>query len=176
VRVVAATNRHLEKAVAAGEFRRDLYFRLKVVEITVPPLRERPDDIETLARHFLRRFAAETGRAVRDFRPEALAAMRDYHWPGNIRELRNCIERAVVLSADDTVDIHELALSSLSSFGDTGAAGRPAPFKPETLDALEHRHVLATLAAVAGNKSKAAAILGIERSTLDRKLGRWAKE
>ena len=176
VRVVAATNRHLEKAVAAGEFRRDLYFRLKVVEITVPPLRERPDDIETLARHFLRRFAAETGRAVRDFRPEALVAMREYHWPGNIRELRNCIERAVVLSADDTVDIHELALSSLSSFGDTGAGGRPAPFKPETLDALEHRHVLATLAAVAGNKSKAAAILGIERSTLDRKLGRWAKE
>ncbi len=177
VRVVAATNRNLEQAVSAGEFRRDLYFRLKVVEIVVPPLRHRREDIEPLARHFLERFAAETGRAVRDFSPDALQALQVYHWPGNIRELRNCIERAVVLSTHDTVDDHDLALSHLSSPGDTGkgTANRPGPFVPQTLDEVEHRHVTATLSAVGGNKTKAAAILGIERSTLDRKLARWAK-
>jgi len=176
VRVVAATNRHLEEAVTAGGFRRDLYFRLKVVEIIVPPLRRRPEDIEPLATHFLRRFAAETGRRVRGFTPAALEAMRSYHWPGNIRELRNCIERAVVLSQDDRVDAHELALSQLSSVGDTGRlpAARPAAFAPTTLEEVERKHVLATLEAVGGNKTKAAAILGIERSTLDRKMARWA--
>jgi len=176
VRVVAATNRHLEEAVAAGEFRRDLYFRLKVVEILVPPLRKRPEDIETLALHFLKRFAAEAGRRVRGFTPEALAAMQAYHWPGNIRELRNSVERAVVLSQDEWIDAHELALSHLSSAGDTGRIpSGPAPFTPTTLDEMERKHVLATLEAVGGNKTKAAAILGIERSTLDRKMARWAK-
>jgi transcriptional regulator with GAF, ATPase, and Fis domain len=177
VRVVAATNRNLEEAVSSGEFRRDLYFRLKVVEILVPPLRKRPADIEPLARHFLNRFALETGRKVRDFTPQALDALLSYHWPGNIRELRNCIERAVVLSLDEAVDVHELALSHLSSPGETGkrAGDKPGPFVPETLDDMERRHVMATLEAVGGNKTKAAAILGIERSTLDRKLARWAK-
>ena len=178
VRVVAATNRDLEQAVAAGEFRRDLYFRLKVVEILVPPLRKRPEDIEPLARHYLKRFAAEAARRVRDFTPEALQSLRAYHWPGNIRELRNVVERAVVLSADDVIDAHELALSQLSSAGETGrrSAERPAPFVPLTLDELEQRHVQATLEAVGGNKTKAATMLGIERSTLDRKLTRWAKQ
>ena len=178
VRVVAATNRNLEEAVAAGDFRRDLYFRLKVVEILVPPLRKRPEDIETLAAHFLKRFAAEAARRVRGFTPDALAAMQAYHWPGNIRELRNSVERAVVLSQDEWIDAHELALSHLSSAGDTGqiSIGRPAPFTPTTLDEMERKQVLATLEAVGGNKTKAAAMLGIERSTLDRKMARWAKE
>ena len=178
VRVVAATNRNLEEAVAAGDFRRDLYFRLKVVEILVPPLRKRPEDIETLAAHFLKRFAAEAARRVRGFTPDAMAAMQAYHWPGNIRELRNSVERAVVLSQDEWIDAHELALSHLSSTGDTGqiSTGRPAPFTPTTLDEMERKQVLATLEAVGGNKTKAAAMLGIERSTLDRKMARWAKE
>ncbi len=177
VRVVAATNRNLEEAVTAGDFRRDLYFRLKVVEILVPPLRRRPEDIEALARHFLNRFADETGRRVHTFTPEAMEAMLSYHWPGNIRELRNCIERAVVLSADDSIDAHELALSQLSSPGNTGkqASPQPGPFVPETIDEVERRHVMATLQAVGGNKTKTATMLGIERSTLDRKLARWAK-
>ena len=178
VRVVAATNRHLEEAVAAGEFRRDLYFRLKVVEILVPPLRKRPEDIEVLSHHFLKRFSAETGRRVLGFTPDAAEAMREYHWPGNIRELRNSIERAVVLSQDEWIDTHELALSQLSSVGDTGRgmAARSEPFSPATIEEVERKHVLATLAAVGGNKTKAAAILGIERSTLDRKMARWAKQ
>jgi Nif-specific regulatory protein len=176
VRVVAATNRDLEDAVTAGEFRRDLYFRLKVVEILVPPLRKRPEDVETLATHFFQRFAPEAGRRLLGFTPEALAAMRAYHWPGNIRDLRNCIERAVVLSQDEWIDANDLALSQLASPGDTGVApaGRPAPFTPTSLDEMERKHVLATLEAVGGNKTKAATILGIERSTLDRKMARWA--
>jgi transcriptional regulator with GAF, ATPase, and Fis domain len=176
VRVVAATNRDLEKAVAAGDFRRDLYFRLKVVEIVVPPLRRRPEDIEPLAEHFLGRFAAETGRKLRGFTPEAIEAMRSYHWPGNIRELRNVIERAVVLSQGESIDVAELSLSHLAAPGETDVGGhRSGPFVPTTIDEMERRHVLATLEAVGGNKTKAAAILGIERSTLDRKLAKWAK-
>jgi len=177
VRVVAATNRNLEEAVAAGEFRRDLYFRLKVVEIMVPPLRKRREDIAPLARHFLERFVAETGRRVKGFTPAAIEAMEAYHWPGNIRELRNCIERAVVLSQADEIDVHELALSHLAATGDTGkgSASRSGTYAPESLEDVERKHIMATLGAVGGNKTKAAAILGIERSTLDRKLARWAK-
>jgi len=175
VRVVAATNRNLEQAVTAGEFRRDLYFRLKVVEIVVPPLRKRPEDVEALAVHFLDRFAAETGRRVCEFTPAAMHALKAYHWPGNIRELRNCVERAVVLSLDESIDAHELALSHLAPPGDTGQRSEePSAFVPETLEAMERRQVMKTLEAVGGNKTKAAAILGIERSTLDRKLARWA--
>ncbi|RLS77098.1 MAG: FHA domain-containing protein, partial [Planctomycetota bacterium] len=177
VRVVAATNRDLEKAVTAGEFRRDLYFRLKVVEILVPPLRRRPEDIEAIATHFLGRFAAETGRKIRGFTAEALQAMRVYHWPGNIRELRNVVERAVVLAQVEWIDVHDMALSHLAVPGDTdnGPSPRAGGFVPATIEEIEKRHVLETLEAVGGNKTKAAAMLGIERSTLDRKLAKWAR-
>jgi len=176
VRVVAATNRHLEEAVAAGGFRRDLYFRLRVVEIGVPPLRKRQEDIAPLARHFLERFAREVGRRIEGFTPAAVIAMRDYHWPGNIRELRNCVERAVVLAPTEQIDVSDLALSTLASPGDTGRiAVATAEFEPATLAEVEQRHVLATLESTGGNKTKAARLLGIERSTLDRKLARWAK-
>jgi transcriptional regulator with GAF, ATPase, and Fis domain len=177
VRVVAATNRNLEDAVSSGDFRRDLYFRLKVVEILVPPLRKRRADIEPLARHFLARFAGETGRRVRDFTPEALEALKTYDWPGNIREMRNVIERAVVLSHGELIERSELALSQLPTPGDTGRhpVDTRSAYKPESLDDVEKRHILATIEAAGGNKTKAASILGIERSTLDRKLIRWAK-
>ena len=177
VRVVAATNRDLERAVTAGDFRRDLYFRLKVVEILVPPLRRRVEDIAPLAEHFLRRFAAETGRTFRGFTPELVEAMQAYQWPGNIRELRNVVERAVVLSQGEWIDVHDVSLSQLALPGETdrGGMARSGPFVPTTIEEMERRHVLATLEAVGGNKTKAAAILGIERSTLDRKLAKWAK-
>ena len=177
VRVVAATNRDLEAAVAAGDFRRDLYFRLKVVEILVPPLRRRPEDIEPLAEHFLARFTTDTGRRIRGFTPEAIAALRAYHWPGNIRELRNVIERAVVLAGEEWIGVDDMVLSQLAPPGDTGKP-RPAAaaaFVPTTLEEMERHHIFETLEAVGGNKTKAAAILGIERSTLDRKLGKWAR-
>jgi len=129
-----------------------------------------------LARHFLERFAREVGRRIEGFTPAAVIAMRDYHWPGNIRELRNCVERAVVLAPTEQIDVSDLALSTLASPGDTGRiAVATAEFEPATLAEVEQRHVLATLESTGGNKTKAARLLGIERSTLDRKLARWAK-
>src|SRR5262245_21318732 len=119
VRVIAATNRDLEKAVAEGSFRRDLYFRLRVVEMFVPPLRKRPEDILELANYFLDRYIAETGRKIRGFTPEALHVMQRYRWPGNVRELKNVIERAVVLARTDFIEPDDLNLSSISTIGDS---------------------------------------------------------
>jgi Nif-specific regulatory protein len=115
VRVVAATNQPLEQAVHAGEFRRDLFFRLQVVEIRVPPLRERKSDLPLLADHFLKRFVRETGRKIRGFTPAARQKMHDYHWPGNVRELRNVVERAVALGTGPILDVDDIQLSTLAS-------------------------------------------------------------
>jgi Nif-specific regulatory protein len=174
VRVIAATNRDLEKEVAENRFRRDLYFRLHVLEIFVPPLRKRPEDIVELAHFFLERYCRETGRKLLGYTPQALEQMRRYRWPGNVRELKNVVERAVVLAQGELVDLQDLTLSKLPTSGD--AVERPAAsasFVPCSLDELERRHILATLKATRGNKSQAAQLLGIERSTLDRKIRRY---
>jgi len=174
VRVIAATNRDLEKDVADGKFRRDLYFRLHVVEIVVPPLRKRSSDVIELAGYFLERFNHETGKRLRGFSAEALDQMQRYPWPGNVRELRNVIERAVVLSRGDRIDIDDLTLSSLAPASDSGESPLPVgKYEPVTLDEIERRHILATLHAEGWNKSRTAAALGIERSTLDRKIRRY---
>ncbi|REJ67785.1 MAG: FHA domain-containing protein [Planctomycetota bacterium] len=174
VRVIAATNRDLEKEVAEGNFRRDLYFRLHVVEIFVPALRKRPEDIHELAAFFLQKYNEETGRRIRGFTPDALEAMRRYRWPGNVREMKNVIERAVVLARDDELDIDDLTLSNLSTAGDTVDPALPVDqYEPMSLAEMEQIHVLATLRATGWNKSRAASILGIERSTLDRKIRRY---
>ncbi len=174
VRVIAATNRDLEKAVAEGKFRRDLYFRLRVVEILVPPLRHRTEDVVELAHYFLDRFRAETGRRLKGFTPKAIEQMQQYRWPGNIRELKNVVERAVVLARADVIDVEDLTLTSLTTAGDTSQMV-PAPGKLEamSLAEMERRHVLATLNANDWNKSRTSSILGIERSTLDRKIKRY---
>jgi Nif-specific regulatory protein len=169
VRVVAATNRSLEQAVTAGQFRRDLYFRLQVVEMRVPPLRERPTDIPLLAEHFLRRFLQETGRRIRGFTPAALDKMQNYSWPGNVRELRNVIERAVALSTSSMLDAQDIWLSNLEGSTPQLLAA-PAAYLPRTLEEIEKLHIAATLRHTEWNKSQAAQILGIERSTLDRKI------
>ncbi len=174
VRVIAATNRDLEKDVAQGRFRRDLYFRLHVVEVFVPALRKRPEDIPELAYHFLNKYNAETGRRIRGFTPRAMEQMVSYRWPGNVRELKNVVERAVVLCEGEYIDVHDLTLSKLPTMGDTAEAMLvPAEFKPMKLEEMERRHILATLRLLSWNKSKAAEILGIERSTLDRKIRRY---
>ena len=118
--MVAATNQPLEQAVHEGTFRRDLFFRLQVVEIRVPPLRERTSDVPLLAEHFLKRFVRETGRKIRGFTPAALQKMEEYHWPGNVRELRNVVERAVALGSGPMLDAADIWLSSLEA----GGAGR----------------------------------------------------
>lgn len=176
VRVIAATNRDLEKAVAQGTFRRDLYFRLAVLEIVVPSLRKRPEDIPELALYFLQKFNAETGRRIRGFTPAAMEQMRRYRWPGNVRELKNVIERAIVLAKSDHIDQDDLMLSKLPTAGDTvdlPGQNQEKEFSPMSLAEVERRHILATLKATGWNKSQTAGILGIERSTLDRKIRRY---
>lgn len=174
VRVIAATNRDLEKAVTEGDFRRDLYFRLHVVEILVPPLRKRPDDIIELASHFLERFSEETGRKIRGFTPQALEAVQHYRWPGNVRELKNVIERGVLLTQSEYLDVSDLTLSNLATASESGEylIARNV-YEPLPLSEVERRHIDATLKSTSWNKSKAAEILGIERSTLDRKIRRY---
>jgi Nif-specific regulatory protein len=168
VRVVAATNQPLEKAMQEGRFRRDLFYRLQVVEIRIPPLRERKADVPVLADHFLKRFVKETGRKIRGFAPAALDKMVHYDWPGNVRELRNVIERAVALGKGPMLDSSDIWLSSLEISGPAPTAAET--FEPLPLDEVEKRHILRTLEHTEWNKSQAAGILQIERSTLDRKI------
>jgi transcriptional regulator with GAF, ATPase, and Fis domain/pSer/pThr/pTyr-binding forkhead associated (FHA) protein len=173
VRVIAATNRDLERDVAEGHFRRDLYFRLRVLEIVVPALRKRQEDIPLMSDYFLEKFNAETGRKIKGFTPAAKEKLQKYLWPGNVRELKNVIERAVVLCRAQEIDTEDLLLTKLATAGDTEAPGMPEKFQPISMDDVERRHILDTLNYTSWNKSKAAGILGIERSTLDRKIRRY---
>lgn len=175
VRVVAATNRNLEEAVEAGTFRKDLYFRLHVVEIHIEPLREHRSDIPLLANHFLERFAKKTNRGVKRFSPAALDLLLAYDWPGNVRELQNAIERAVILCAGECITENDIQLSTLGgeSREDVLQQVHAGGYREISIDLLEREHILATLERTEWNKSKAAQILGIERSTLDRKLKRY---
>ena len=177
VRVIAATNRDLEKAVAEGLFRRDLYFRLRVLEVVVAPLRKRPEDIPILADYFLKKFNAETGRKIAGFTPGAREKLRTYLWPGNVRELKNVVERAVVLCRNPEIDEDDLLLTKLATAGDTTEAELAAEeFLPASLAEMERRCILATLNHTGWNKSRTSSILGIERSTLDRKIRRYGLE
>jgi Nif-specific regulatory protein len=170
VRVVSATNQPLEKALKEGQFRRDLFFRLQVVEIRVPPLRERRSDISLLAEHFLKRFVRETGRKIRGFTPAALRKMEEYNWPGNVRELRNVVERAVALGNGPALDAIDIWLSSLEASGPLSAIKEPPAYQARSLEEVEKQHIFETLKHTDWNKSQAASILSIERSTLDRKI------
>lgn len=179
VRVVAATNRALEEAVEEGQFRKDLYFRLQVVELTVEPLRARRSDIALLAQYFLDKFARKIGRPAMDFSSGAFELLRNYDWPGNVRELQNTIERAIILAAGPRIEVDDIQLSALGrSSSDTASLTTPAlaEFQPQLLDEVERQHILATLQSTGGNKSQAAQLLGIERSTLDRKLKRYESD
>ncbi|HTU17647.1 MAG TPA: sigma-54 dependent transcriptional regulator [Gemmataceae bacterium] len=167
VRILAATNRDLAAEVAAGHFREDLYYRLNVIEIELPPLRRRPHDILPLARHLLTFFARQMGKVVRSFTPEVEAALLRHSWPGNVRELRNAIERGVILATGDTLDRIHLP----------GQVGNPPAARIEvggavTLDALEGEHIRRILASSA-SLEEAAATLGIDPSTLYRKRKRY---
>lgn len=166
VRLVAATHRDLEQDVAAGRFREDLYYRLAVVTVQLPALRERGDDLRLLAEHYLAVYAREYRRPVRELSPEALAALRSHHWPGNVRQLRNVIESAV-LQADGSVLLPaHLPMDALRpranvSIGDAQML---------TLSELERRHISRVLSESGGQMNVAAEILGIHRNTLRRKL------
>ncbi len=176
VRLVAATNRDLENAVREGQFRKDLYFRLHVVEIVVPPLCERKDDIPELAMYFVQRIAEKNGRVSKEFDTDAIQLLKEYSWPGNIRELKHTVERAFLLSRGDELSTIDLKFSNLDEeFDDLSA---PADLllsnmTEQSLEQIEQKHILGVLEANSWNKSRAAQILGIERSTLDRKLKKY---
>jgi Nif-specific regulatory protein len=175
VRVIAATNRNLEEAVRNGTFRKDLFFRLHVVQIDVPPLRHRAEDIMELAEYFLQKYNAETGRKIQGFSPQAQHQLKRYRWPGNVRELKNVIERGVVLARGDVIQLDELSLTNLTTASESNFDLRTIvqEYQPESLEMVEQRHIESTLQAMRWNKSKAASILGIERSTLDRKIKKY---
>ncbi len=167
-RFVAATNRDLAKLVADGKFRQDLFYRLNVLQIALPPLRDRGDDIALLADHFRKRFAADKGRRVSEIALDAQAALRAYSWPGNLRELRNVIERAVILCGGNSVEVSDLHLAPGSAGGGSGAATAPWDTLPyrAARDAFERAYLERVLMACGGNITKAAERIGMDRKNL----------
>ncbi|MFO7801571.1 MAG: sigma-54 dependent transcriptional regulator [Desulfovermiculus sp.] len=163
-RVIAATNKNLEQAILEGSFRRDLYYRIKVICIPLPPLRQRKEDIPLLADHFRLRFAQETNKEVDAISRAALDEMMLYEWPGNVRELENAIERAVVVGKSRSIQPHDLPI-----FTQTQSKEQ----KSKNLRELEKEHIASVLEQTSGNIKKSAEILGIDRSTLYHKLKRY---
>lgn len=179
VRVVAATNRDLKAMVAAGKFREDLYYRLNVIDLHLPPLRERSSDVGALAFHFLRKYSAENAKDVREIDDAALQALCLHHWPGNVRELENVIERAVVLASDGVITLKQLPqelqkLRATSGQGNGAVHGRPA-IPGSSMTEIERYAILETLAHVGGSNAKAAEILGISVRTIQYRLREYAQ-
>ena len=179
VRVVAATNRQLKAAVAARQFREDLYFRLSVFPITIPPLRERPDDIAMLAKYFIDRFCRDLNKKPLNFAPSAVQELRDYAWPGNVRELQNCIERACILTEGDTIHARHLSLSfrmAAPPVADDDAwsridlSGSLADAMRRVTGEAERRKIQQALDEAAGNRGRAAELLQVGHKTLLAKL------
>jgi two-component system NtrC family response regulator len=176
VRMVAATNRDLAAMLSSGAFREDLYYRLNVVTLHVPPLRDRPEDVPLLALHCLRRFARELGRPVVTLHPEALKILQGYGWPGNVRELENVVERGVLFCVGDTLRAADLPELLRQSAGEATAPavalalGRPLP---ELLDAVEEDLIRRAMVKARGVQAQAAEMLGISRSNLQYKLKKF---
>ncbi|MBI5115550.1 sigma-54-dependent Fis family transcriptional regulator [Candidatus Poribacteria bacterium] len=163
-RLIAATNKNLEGSVESGLFRSDLYYRLNVFTIRIPPLRERRDDIPSLAEHFLRKYSQTTNKHIESIAPEALERMMNYPWPGNVRELENAIERAVVVCKSNAIQVGHLPMSTVET---------PRVSAEKTLDAVEREHIRSTLAETDWNISQAARFLNIDRVTLYRKIKKY---
>jgi transcriptional regulator with PAS, ATPase and Fis domain len=160
VRLIAATNRNLEQAVASGQFRADLYYRLKVVDLSLPPLRDHREDLPDLVAHFLAQIGPSLGLPPIVISADEMAFLESYHWPGNCRELRNLLERSLILGG--------LNVSALYP------GNRPSPAMATTdLQTLEKQHIQAVLASVGGDKSRAAQLLGVSRRTLERRVAEW---
>ena len=177
VRVIATTNRDLTQSVAKGEFRQDLFYRLNVLPVTIPPLRDRLDDVPLLAEHFLSRVALREGRPAKRFDDEALKILQQYAWPGNVRELQNICERASVLSRSSVIEAGTIqpwllgADVALSSGAVAGEAAAVSPVKP--LEEVEREQILRTLGHFEGNRQQTAEALGIGVRTLGLKLKKW---
>ena len=179
VRVVAATNKQLKAAVAARQFREDLFFRLSVFPIEIPPLRERGADVETLARHFIDRFSRDVKKRPLILSPAALEELRAYRWPGNVRELQNCIERAVILTDGDTIHPRHLSLTfrdgpanetAIDPWAGVDLSGSLADASRRILAEVERRKLIAALAEAGGNRPRAADLLQVSYKTLVQKM------
>jgi DNA-binding NtrC family response regulator len=174
VRVVAATNKELVDEVERGRFRLDLYHRLDVFHVRVPPLRDRREDILPLANHFLARFAARMRKPVSRFAPETERLLRGYDYPGNVRELRNVVERAVILSTGEVIDPGHIVLSGPSRALPTGghffAADLDPSGRPPDLGALERAYIARLLEFAGGNRSQVARLLGVSYPTIAKKI------
>ena len=175
VRVIAATNRDLEKEVSEGRFREDLYWRLNVIHLHIPPLRERPFDIPLLVEHFINKIAEKSRQTPLNVLPETLATLTAYSWPGNARELENVIERAIALAAGHNLTPDDLP-ERVRSNGQTSSLIGRARERRMTLRELEKEYIIEALRMTGGNKSRAAEILGIDRRTLHRKLDEYRAE
>jgi DNA-binding NtrC family response regulator len=169
IRLIAATNKNLEEQVKAGVFREDLLFRLRVVEIQLPPLRERTGDIPLLARIFLREFARENGKPVNDFTADALEWLMHYSWPGNVRELRTAIEHAVVLCRGEKISARDLP-SSVRTGGLSGHPTASLTGNNLTVKEAEKQLIIRALKETGGNRTLAAKKIGMSRRTFHRKL------
>ena len=189
VRVVAATNRNLKAAVAARQYREDLYFRLSVFPITIPPLRDRPDDIPMLAKHFIERFSRDLNKKPLVLAPSAVQELQEYRWPGNVRELQNCIERAVILTEGDTIHARHLSLSFRETplqppapdddgtpWSKIDLTGTLADATRRAVGEVERRKIDQALREAAGNRNRAADILQISYKTLLAKLKEYGLE
>src|SRR5579864_5627500 len=175
IRMIAATNRDLRAALEEGTFREDLYYRLNVVPIDIPPLREHKEDIPDLVNHFLARFAADSEKEIEGITPAALGALMEYHWPGNIRQLENSVERAVALSSGRMIDEKDIHLDTRQSKSGAAALSSSAgQFLPEgmTLEQWEDNMIREALRRANGNKSQAARLLGLSRNALRYRLGK----
>ena len=176
VRILSATHRNLEEAVAAGQFRQDLFYRINVVTVELPPLRDRHQDILTLAEQFLRTFSMSMDRPAPSMPPEVAERLLSYDWPGNVRELENCIERAVSLARSDTLTVDDLPSRVRSHRSEAFVLAADEPSEIVPLDELERRYIERVVRLLNGNKSRAAQMLGLDRRTLYRRLERYQKE
>lgn len=167
VRLITATNRDLNELFSNGNFREDLYYRLNVINITIPPLRERKDDIPELSRFFLAKYCQKLSKLISDFEQDAMRILTAYHWPGNVRELENVVERAVILCDSDKIIAKELSIpESIPAQGLT----------PTSLDEIEKAHIARVLRETQGNQTKASQMLGIDRKTLYHKIKKYGLE
>ena len=169
VRIIAATNKNLRKAIQEETFREDLFYRLGVVPITLPPLRERPEDISELANYFLKKYNQKRGKNLTGISPRAMKALSEYSWPGNVRELENAIERAVVLAKGNAIDSSDLSYYGLG----VEALLEPASGSQKRLTDVEKEHILRTLEDTGWRRSQAAKLLGIDRKTLRSKMKKY---
>jgi two-component system response regulator HydG len=172
-RIVAATNRNLEDEVYEKRFREDLYYRINVVKIDVPPLRERGGDVLHLAQHFLKQFAERNDKPTLELSTTGAEKLMAYNWPGNVRELENCMEHAVALARFDQITVEDLPEKIRAYRAERFVVAANDPTEIVTMDELERRYILRVLALVGGNKSRAAQVLGFDRRTLYRKLERY---